>query len=48
MSVPLPGRRSLVLEAERIDPEDAGQYWYHIVPPPRGHGPGRQPDVSAC
>ena len=32
MSVPLPGRRSMVLEAERIDPEDAGQYWYHIVP----------------
>ena len=32
MSVPPPGRLSLVPEAERIDPEDTGQYWYRIVP----------------
>ncbi len=32
MSVPQPGRLSLVLAAERIDPEDTGQYRYCIVP----------------
>jgi hypothetical protein len=32
MSVPPPGRLSLVLEAERIDPGDTAQYRYHIVP----------------
>ena len=32
MSVPPPGRLSLVPEAERIDREDTGQYWYRIVP----------------
>jgi len=32
MSVPPPGRLSLFPEAERIDPEDSGQYSYRIVP----------------
>jgi hypothetical protein len=32
MSVPPPGRLSLVPEAERIDPEVTGQYWYRIGP----------------
>jgi len=31
MSVPPPGRLQLVLEAERIDPEVAGQYRYRTM-----------------
>ena len=39
MSVPPPGRLPLVLEAERIDPENTGQYRYRIVPRPAGMVP---------
>ena len=31
MSVPLPGRLSIVLEAERIDPEVTGQDQYRTM-----------------
>jgi hypothetical protein len=31
MSVPPPGRLRPVLEAERIDPDVAGQYWYRTM-----------------